>query len=56
MKSADELRHEADEVEQHGTSGGKNPGRVAGGKRAAATRKERYGSALPPNARNQRNH
>jgi hypothetical protein len=48
-KSPEELRREADEVEQGraGAGEGKNPGRVAGGKRAAATRKERYGSAAP---------
>ncbi len=51
-KSPEELRREADEILERGDSGGKDPGRVAGGKRAAATRKEKYGSALPANARN----
>lgn len=41
-KSPEQLRREADEVENRGggSSSGKDPSRVAGGKRAAATRKE----------------
>lgn len=48
-KNPEELRREASEIEERGeeSTGGKDPSRVAGGKRAAATRKERYGSAAP---------
>jgi hypothetical protein len=51
-KSPEELRREADAIqsEQH-AEGGKDPDRVAGGKRAAATRKERYGTAAPGRGR-----
>ncbi len=45
--SPEELRREASHVERSGkTEGGKNPGNVAGGKKAAATREEehRHGS------------
>ncbi len=39
--SPGELRREAAHIEESGKSeGGKNPGNVAGGKKAAATRKE----------------
>ncbi len=39
--SPQELRREAAHVEKSGhAEGGKNPGNVAGGKKAAATRKE----------------
>jgi hypothetical protein len=54
-KSPEELRREADQIEhEHGAPGEKNPSRVAGGKRAAATRKEKYGSASPGAARSKR--
>jgi hypothetical protein len=51
-KSPDELRREAEEIERTGKGAeeGKNPARVAGAKKAAATRKERYGSARPGTA------
>ena len=47
-KSPEELRKEAEQVEQgEKSAGSKDPSRVAGGKKAAATRKERYGTARP---------
>ena len=46
-KAPEELRREAAEIEERGEAGGKDPSRVAAGKKAAATRKERYGSAQP---------
>lgn len=39
--SPEQLRREASEIERSGDTGGKNPGNVAGGKKAAAARKER---------------
>ncbi len=54
-KSPEELRREAEQIEhEQGASGEKNPSRVAGGKRAAATRKEKYGSAAPGAAKPKR--
>lgn len=51
-KTPEDLRREADEIEERGRApGDKDPGRVAGGKRAAATRKERYGTAAPGRGR-----
>lgn len=47
-KSPEQLRQEAEQIEQgEKSAGSKDPGRVAGGKKAAATRKERYGTARP---------
>lgn len=48
-KDPDELRREAAEIEERRDAGGKDPSRVAAGKKAAATRKERTGSAQPGN-------
>ncbi len=44
--SPGELRREAGEIEREGKGReeGKNPGNVAGGKKAAATRKEEHGA------------
>ncbi len=41
-KSPEELRREARQIEASGEAGGKDPSRVAGGKKAAATRKEEH--------------
>jgi hypothetical protein len=38
--SPEELRREAKQVEEHGETPGKRPSNVAGGKKAAAARKE----------------
>ncbi len=39
--SPEELRREAKQIEERGDTQGKRPSNVAGGKKAAATRKER---------------
>lgn len=50
--SPEELRREASDIERSGRAeGGKNPGNVAGGKKAAATRKERGTSRRSSKAR-----
>ena len=47
-KSPEQLRQEAEAIQQgEKSAGSKDPSRVAGGKKAAATRKERYGTARP---------
>lgn len=47
-QSPEELRAQAREIEETGEApGDKDPTRVAAGKKAAATRKERYGTAQP---------
>lgn len=49
-QSPEELRAQAREIEESGESPDntdKDPSRVAAGKKAAATRKERYGTAQP---------
>lgn len=45
--SAEQLRKEAEEIEKFGEVDGKDPVRVAAGKRAAATRKDRHSFPRP---------